>query len=388
MLNLAWKNLWQRKLRTSLTLLGIAVGLVLVILMTAILDFTEQSMDDELAKYAGAGQMFMTSQTLSGAPIEFPPINSTLAEEAADRIMEALDGLVDLSKTTPLLFKELSGPPFPNAPPEALAVGVDPDKIGAYLGDQVTLDDGVLEFSGPRAREVIMGDLAADAFEGIQEVGSTITVAGEPMLIVARIRGESDFDRISSNAVRMPLKTAQEIFQQPASVSTLLITAPQLQAVAPLARGIRERAPTLDVVTQEEIAESLDDALAGQRGFFAIINGTVYIVAAIVVAIVMVMAVTERTREIGVLRAIGSSRALVLSTIVLEAIVLGFLGGLVSIPVAFLLDMLVGFGLRDVVEIVSLVQIVLIVTVLSGIAAFIPAWQATRISPVEALRYE
>ena len=388
MLDLAWKNLWQRKLRTALTLLGIAVGLVLVILMTAILDFTEQSMDDELAKYAGAGQMFVTSQTLSGAPIEFPPINSTLAEEAANQIIEALEGVVDLSKTTPLLFKELSGPPFPNAPPEALAVGVDPDKIGAYLGDQVTLDHGVLEFSGPRAREVIMGDLAADAFEGIQEVGSTVTVAGEPMLVVARIRGESDFDRISSNAVLMPLKTAQEIFQQPASISTLLITAPQLQTVAPLARGIRERAPTLDVVTQEEIAESLDDALADQREFFAIINGTVYIVAAIVVAIVMVMAVTERTREIGVLRAIGSSRTRVLSTIVLEAVVIGFLGGLISIPVAFLLDVLVGFGLRDVVEVASLVQIVLIVTVLSGIAAFIPAWQATRISPVEALRYE
>ena len=75
MLDLAWKNLWQRKLRTGLTLLGIAVGLVLVILMTAILDFTEQSMDDELAKYAGAGQMFVTSQTLSGASREFPPIN-------------------------------------------------------------------------------------------------------------------------------------------------------------------------------------------------------------------------------------------------------------------------------------------------------------------------
>ena len=215
MLDLAWKNIWQRKLRTGLTLLGIAVGLVLVILMTAILDFTEQSMDDELAKYAGAGQMFVTSQTLSGAAIEFPPINSTLSEEAANQIIEALEGQVDLSKTTPLLFKELSGPPFPNAPPEALAVGVDPDKIGAYLGDQVTLDHGVIEFSGPRAREVIMGDLAADAFEGFQSVGSMVTVAGEPMLVVGRIRGESDFDRLAVMRSSCPSKRPRKSFSSP-----------------------------------------------------------------------------------------------------------------------------------------------------------------------------
>ena len=142
------------------------------------------------------------------------------------------------------------------------------------------------------------------------------------------------------------------------------------------------------MLTQEEIAESLDDALRGQRFFFSIINGTVYIVAGIVVAIVMVMAVTERTREIGTLRAIGASRTLVLGTVVSEAAIIGFLGGLISIPVAFLLDLGIGFGLREVVEVGSLVQIVLIVTALSSIAALLPAWRATRISPVEALRYE
>ena len=171
----------------------------------------------------------------------------------------------------------------------------------------------------------------------------------------------------------MPLKTAQEIFQQPFSISGLLITAPRLEAVTPLASAIHDRVPTLAVLTQGEIASSLDDALSGQRFFFAIINNTVYIAAGIVVAIVMVMAVTERTREIGTLRAIGASRALVLGTVVSEAALIGFLGGLISIPVAFLLDLGIGYGFTEVVEVRSLVQIVLIVMVLSGVAALMPA---------------
>ncbi len=400
MLDLAWKNMWQRKLRTTLTLLGIAVGLELVILMTAILDFTERSMDAELAKYAGAGQMFVTSQTLEGSTgQEFPPINSTLSEEIADRIVAELGGRVDASKTTPVLFRELAGSPYPNAPSEALAVGVHYDKIRAYIGDEAEIDpdgypegdprleEGVLEFSGPEAEEVILGDMAAGVFDDAM-VGSEITVAGQSLLVVGRIQGKDLFDRVASNPVLMPLKTAQEIFQQPASVSALLITAPEPQAVSQLAETIRRQEPDLAVVTEAEIAQSLSDALAGERTFFRTINWTVYIVAAIVVAIVMVMAVSERTREIGTLRAIGSSRALVLATIVVEAAFIGLLGGLVSIPVAFVLDILVGFGLREVVEVASLVRVILLVTALSGVAALLPAWRATRISPVEALRYE
>ena len=125
-------------------------------MMTTILDFTEQSLDDQLAKYSGAGQLYVTSQTLSGATgREFPPINSTLREDTANQIIEAFKGQVDLSGTTPVLFRELAGQPFPNAPPEALAVGVHADKVRAYLGDDVHVDAGVLEFSSPEAREVI-----------------------------------------------------------------------------------------------------------------------------------------------------------------------------------------------------------------------------------------
>ncbi len=400
MFDLAWKNMWQHKLRTILTLIGIAVGLELVILLTAILDFTERSMDDELAKYSGAGQFFVTSKPLSGSSgQEFPPINNTLREDDADRIVVAVRDRVDESRTTPVLFRELAGPPFPNAPSEALAVGLHHDKVRAFVGDEARLDPdgypagdarlehGLPEFSGPEAKEVILGDVAAGVFDD-PNVGSQITVAGQMLLVVGRIRGEDEFDRVASNPILMPLRTAQEIFQQPASVSALLVTARQPGAVSQLAEEIRAQVSDVAVITEAEIAQSLNDALGGQRTFFNIINWTVYAVAAIVVAIVMIMAVAERTREIGTLRAIGASQALVLGTIVAEAVIIGLLGGLISIPVAFLLDSLVGFGLREVVEVASLAQVVLLATFLSGAAAFLPAWRATKITPVEALRYE
>jgi putative ABC transport system permease protein len=400
-LDLAWKNMWQRKLRTTLTLLGIAVGLELVILLTAIVDFTEQSMDNELAKYAGAGQLFVASQPPSGSGgHEFPPVNSTIREDDANQIIVEFQDQVDDSRTTPVLFRELAGPPFPNAPSEALAVGVHYERVQAYLGDEARLDpsgyppddpllaEGNLPaFSGREANEVILGDLAAGVFDD-PLVGAEITVAGRTLLVVGRVEGDDELDRVASNPVLMPLKTAQEIFQQPSSVSALLVTAAQPEDVGSLAEGIRQETPDLAVITEAEIAESLNDALSDQRGFFNIISGTVYAVAAIVVAIVMVMAVTERTREIGTLRAIGAGKLLVLGTIVSEAAIVGLLGGLISIPVAFLLDIIVGFGLREVVEVASLAQIVLVVTVLSAAAALLPAWRATAISPVEALRYE
>ena len=237
----------HRKLRTGLTLLGIAVGLILVIMLTTILDFTEQSMDDELAKYTGAGQIFVTSPRLSGSVPEFPPINSTLREDTAIQIIEAFEGQLDLSGTTPVLFRELAGPPFPNAPPEALVVGVHPDKIRAYLGDDVNIDAGVLEFSGPEAREVILGDGAVGVILGATphaDVGKRVTVAGQSLLVVGRISEESSINRLVDNAVLMPLKTAQEILNQPGTVSALLVTAPRLQDVTPCRPPSASKSPT------------------------------------------------------------------------------------------------------------------------------------------------
>ena len=118
------------------------------------------------------------------------------------------------------------------------------------------------------------------------------------------------------------------------------------------------------------------------------INYTVYIIAAVVVLIVMIMAVAERTKEIGTLRAIGASRWLVLGTILIEAVLLGLIGSILSIPIAYIIDAIIGYGLREVISAWGLIQIMITVVALSAIASVIPAYRATRVNPIEALRYE
>ncbi len=388
MLDLAWKNMWTRKTRTILTILGVAISLELVIMMTTIVDYTQRSMQGELAKYSGAGQIYVRSQTVSGiAGQEFPPINSILKEDEGRQVIQEVAGRVNPGLTTPLLFYQLAPSPYPNAPPEALLVGVDEDKIDAYIGEKPVVKEGEPAFSSPDAREAILGPMASSFYDS-PKIGDEIQINGQPLRVVSLLEGNSPADRLTSNVVLVPLKTAQSLLVRSGSISAVLLSSTRLDSISSLAESIRSSHPKVSVLTQKEIAQNLDTILGQEKFFFNLINYTVYVVAAVVVLIVMIMAVSERTKEIGTLRAIGASRWVVLRTILVEAVLLGLIGSVLSIPMAFAIDVAIGYGLRQVVNPWSLLQIVMTAVALSGVAAIIPALRAVKVSPIEALRYE
>jgi putative ABC transport system permease protein len=388
LIDIAWKNMWTRKTRTILTILGIAVALELVIMMTTIVDFTESGMQSELAKYSGAGQIYVRSQTTAGmAGMEFPPTTSILSEEEGRQVIDEVADQIDLAMTTPLFFHQLAPPPYPNAPPEALLIGLEADKIATYVSEDMVVEDGVVAFSDANAYEVILGPMSSAFFEN-PAVGDEIEIMGELLTVVGIMGSDNTADRLTANIVLVPLETAQGLFGQTGTISAVLITSKRLDTVATLAEEISANHAKVSVLTQQEIAENLDTILGEERFFFNLINYTVYIVAAVVVFIVMVMAVSERTKEIGTMRAIGASRWLVLRTIVIEAVMLGLIGSLLSIPIAYLIDMVIGYGLKEVIGAWTLIQVVITTVVLSALAAAIPAFRATRVNPIEALRYE
>jgi putative ABC transport system permease protein len=157
---------------------------------------------------------------------------------------------------------------------------------------------------------------------------------------------------------------------------------------------INQLFPDVHASLSGEFAESMPDmeameAMTGGISFFAVLVGGVGILNT------MLMAVLERTREIGTLRAVGWRRRTILINIIKEALILGVAGGIIAIPIAQMLvlavksvpaleGMLESLGI-SFLNILSAIAISVLLGVLGGIY---PAFRATRMQPVEALRYE
>ena len=266
---------------------------------------------------------------------EFPPISSSIAEQTASEIISTTES-INKEKSSAVLFSPLASPPFPNAPPGALLIGVSRGKESIFLA-QEEVKDGQATFA--RDRDIVLGLWALAHFEGTVggkiKAGDEIEILGEKFQVRGILKESETLFGLSM--VLMPLNAAQETLNRQGNVSTVPLTAESLSDVPKVAESVRERFPKLEVMTQEEMAGNIDEALAGMRTFMGMINTTVLVVAAIVVLIVMAMAIMERTREIGILRALGAKRRTVLLTVLYESVMICLIGGVFGILFAWFL---------------------------------------------------
>lgn len=184
----------------------------------------------------------------------------------------------------------------------------------------------------------------------------------------------------------MALEDALRVMNQ-ANPTALLLTVSNIGDVSALAEDIGSAFPDMRVITQAEIARNLDESLAGTRTFMSLINYTVLAAAIVLVSIVMYMAVMERTRELGILRAIGAGRSRVLGSLLLEAMVLSFVGGLIGNGAGQLL-LIYAWKADFMVSGATAAAGVVAAAAIGGLGALIPAFKATQAVPNEALRYE
>ena len=366
-----WKNLWRRRLRTLLTFCGIGMAIGAFV---GLVGFSSAFEHEWMRIYSSSGT-------------DIAVIQQTFLNTSLDESDEAkLKALPVVEQVAPMIYNIMDLTPEVNA----LAFGW---KADSYEFQSLQLQSGRPFRDGHP--EVMLGDLLAGNLN--KKTGDTLEIQGTPFTVVAIYKGGS---ALEAGAVIMPLDQLQQIGSLQGKVSTFhvrLRPAPageapeaylrraeaQIEAVLPGLRAVpaAERAGNNQFVRLAHASAWGTSSIALLIGILGIAN-------------TMAMSVFERTREIGILRALGWRRWHVLLLIQLEASVLGLGGGILGIAVGWCALRLLS-TLPQTASIVSasfplpLIAEALGIAVLAGlVAGALPAWRGAQLSPVEALRHD
>ena len=394
LLILSWQSLVTQRLRSLLTILGIAVGIGAVVLLTSIGEGVHRFTLSEFTQFGtnliGINPGKTTTFGTSGALINTVRPLSLADEEALKRVPGVFatvsviqgNGPVEClrrSRRTTLLGV---GP----ATPEVWRMRV---ARGRFLPD----DDS----SSPRSYLVLGSKVANELFGRENALGKLVRVAGERYRVIGVMESKGQllgFDL--DDAVYIPTQRAMSLFNQQGVMEIDLLYRSGLQSatIAGRARDIliaRHGSEDFTITTQEEMLKVLGSVLdiltAGVAGLGAIS----LLVGAVGIGTIMTIAVNERKPEIGLLRAIGSTRNQILLLFFGEAAVLaaigGFAGLLLGAGSAWLIGVMVPALPTHTPWLYALYAEILAVAI-GLLAGVLPARNGARLDPVEALRAE
>jgi putative ABC transport system permease protein len=385
MWHLSIRNIWQRRIRSLLTILGVAVSVQIYLAMATMMSSAENDLQDQLEALAGKVfvQRIMTSESVVE---DFPSPSSSINVDVAEELL-AIPG-VDETRSSAILYVPLAKPPAPGAPPPTRALGIEPGHEIAFLGSlKIATGEGRLQ--GPYS--VILGQGAA-AYYGQEvghsvEVGETIGVLGETFTVVGLL------DRapaVQDGMVMMQLATAQRLFDRPSSVSAVILAAQSIDEVAQIKTQVENRHPELVAASPADVEDNVRAMYASVYSLADMVDGVAILVAFLFVMIVMIIAVMERRRDIGVLRAIGANRTTVFGMIASEALLLSVLGALLAGPLWAFIRVFVEIGTVSAADVILTKWLnISLLAIFTGLgASLLPAWKAVQVDPLEALRYE
>ncbi len=389
------RNLTRRKLRTGLTVSGITIGIWALVVFSSMANKIEATVDGGSLYYAG--KIIVTDASTdtgsAAAGMAAGPMDASLAAEVAD-----IDGVALAVPRVSIMLDPEAGMGMGNAEMLLAAPPTDP----AYEPFDVTYTDGrgLTENDADRLVTVLGSDLAL-RYE--KRVGDEMEIRGRTFEVVGI--QEATLTPADTTAM-VPLAAGQEIFVEtvPAVVREQLGTsdvASQILAYPAEAAGTEQVAERIesevDAVHAMTVDKFRNEIEASVSMFNAIIIGVALIslvVGGLSVINTMAMSVQERTREIGIKRAIGGSRGRVIRELVGEAALIGLVGGLIGLGLGAAVVALANEAGRasatvlfDLTVGTSLFALGFS-TVLGMAAGLIPAWNAARLDPVQALRHE
>jgi putative ABC transport system permease protein len=395
----ALRGLSANKLRTALTMLGILIGVASVILLVAVGNGSAQTIQRSIEQL-GTNTLTVTSGGggLRGGGASTQNTSLTM------NLVPALENKTDAPHVR-------SVSPVVTGSQDATYEGTDhsiPQFVGTYPGyvpaSNFSVAKGALftmdDVTAASKVVVIGSTVAEDLFDTVNPVGQQITVSGKLFTVIGVLaqKGGSGFSDPNDIAIA-PVTAVQESLTGYGPLSQLLVqatgpndvTAAQDEVTAVLNQQLNitgSSTTAYRILNQSQLLATRADTAKTFTTLLGAVAGISLLVGGIGITNIMMVTVTERTREIGIRKALGAPKRTVLTQFLVEATVLSVLGGLLGVAFALIGSMFTIVGIKPVIVPSSIALAVGVSVAIGLFFGSYPASRAAGLRPIEALRYE
>jgi len=395
-IRLAIRALRRNKLRSILTMLGVIIGVGSVIAAVSITTGATKALEERVASL---GQNIITvfsgnftSGAMRGGWGSAPTltVEDSLALENVPNVVAVSPEVRDRDQ---VLANGLNW--------NTLILGESPDypqiRNWNMAGGAIFSDQDVRSV----AKVAIIGKTVADQlFPGVDPVGQTVRLGNIPFKVVGLLesKGFNLFGQDQDDVVIVPYTSHMKRLERRRFLNSIQVQAATAKSIPQVQQDIntllaarhRSAEPDFTVRTQVEIAQFATDSSKTMSNLLAAIASISLIVGGIGIMNIMLVSVTERTREIGIRMAVGARERDILVQFLVEAVTLSAIGGIVGIIGGILTAESIAYikSLPIAVPVGWVIAAVFSSALIGIVSGFYPAWKASQLDPIEALRYE